>query len=233
MKFAVQLYSLRELTAARGLKESLRVAKSAGFDGVEFAGFGDLTPAEAKDELNALGLEAMGAHVSLAELAAQGEALFACLGLPTMTVPYLAESEREFAGASLRSLVETFAGRCDLCYHNHDFEFRGGGNLVRTLLDEVPGLGWEADIFWLKAAGLDPVAELERAGERVRLLHVKEHAPDGSCPVVGEGDADCAGALAFGVRQNLSWAVLEAEQFAGDPEPYLAACCAEMRRLAR
>ena len=38
MKFAVQLYSLRELAAREGAEAVLRTVAQAGYDGVEFAG---------------------------------------------------------------------------------------------------------------------------------------------------------------------------------------------------
>lgn len=39
MKFAVQLYSLREYIAENGLESALKIVSDAGFEGVEFAGF--------------------------------------------------------------------------------------------------------------------------------------------------------------------------------------------------
>ena len=44
MKFAVQLYSLRELAKREGAEAVLRTVSEAGYDGVEFAGFYDLSP---------------------------------------------------------------------------------------------------------------------------------------------------------------------------------------------
>ena len=63
-------------------------------------------------------------------------------------------------------------------YHNHNLEFAPVGNTTGwdVLMGETdPGLVFvEADVGWIAAAGLDPVAFLQRWRGRVRWLHVKD-----------------------------------------------------------
>ena len=65
-----------------------------------------------------------------------------------------------------------------LGYHNHNFEFAPLGNTTgwEVLMRETdPSLVFvEADVGWVAAAGLDPVAFLRRYSGRVRWLHVKD-----------------------------------------------------------
>jgi sugar phosphate isomerase/epimerase len=65
-----------------------------------------------------------------------------------------------------------------LGYHNHNFEFAPLGNTTGwdVLMRETdPSLVFiEADVGWVAAAGLDPVAFLRRWRGRVRWLHVKD-----------------------------------------------------------
>lgn len=65
-------------------------------------------------------------------------------------------------------------------YHNHNLEFAPIGKTRGwdILWSETePGLvSFEVDIGWVATAGLDPVAFLEKAKGRVKLLHVKDVA---------------------------------------------------------
>lgn len=63
-------------------------------------------------------------------------------------------------------------------YHNHNFEFApaGGSNGMEILLANTdPALVvFEADVGWMAAAGVDPIAYLGRHRGRFRLMHVKD-----------------------------------------------------------
>lgn len=65
-------------------------------------------------------------------------------------------------------------------YHNHNLEFGPSGDTTgwAVLMRETdPALvSFEVDIGWVSASGQDPVAFLDKAGGRVRLLHVKDVA---------------------------------------------------------
>ena len=65
MKFGIQLYSLKDEIAKRGVDEIFALVKRAGFDCVEFAGFYGLTPAEMKALLDKHGLEGESAHIGI------------------------------------------------------------------------------------------------------------------------------------------------------------------------
>lgn len=69
-----------------------------------------------------------------------------------------------------------------LGYHNHNIEFAPIGNTTgwEVLMRETdPSLVFvEADVGWVAAAGLDPVAFLRRHSGRVRWMHVKDIKPE-------------------------------------------------------
>ncbi len=70
-----------------------------------------------------------------------------------------------------------------LSYHNHNPEFRplqGGSSGLDILLAETdPGLvGFEMDVGWVAAAGVDPVPLLKRQPHRFRMMHVKDIKAD-------------------------------------------------------
>ncbi|MDE0546696.1 sugar phosphate isomerase/epimerase [Microbacterium sp. C7(2022)] len=66
-----------------------------------------------------------------------------------------------------------------LSYHNHTAEFRrlaSGGTAFARLAErtDAEAVAFELDCFWAVTAGADPLALLDRLGERVRLLHLTD-----------------------------------------------------------
>jgi len=63
-------------------------------------------------------------------------------------------------------------------YHNHWWELEShldGTTALEAFADNLdPGVILEVDTYWAAVGGVDPVALLERLGDRVRLIHVKD-----------------------------------------------------------
>jgi len=67
-------------------------------------------------------------------------------------------------------------------YHNHNWEFArspGGKRPIEILLGASPLLQWEMDLAWLVRAGEDPIEWMDRFGDRITAIHVKDIAPSG------------------------------------------------------
>lgn len=60
----MQLFTLRDETAA-DFRGTLRKVAELGYEGVEFAGYGDIPAEEMKALLDELGLKGFSSHVSL------------------------------------------------------------------------------------------------------------------------------------------------------------------------
>ena len=72
MKFAVQLYSLRDhIHSGDDLLWILEEVKKLGFEGVEFAGFYDVPAEKLREKLDALGLVCVGMHMGLDDFTAE------------------------------------------------------------------------------------------------------------------------------------------------------------------
>ena len=66
MKFAVQLYSVRDhINDGKDMLDVLGKVKEIGFDGVEFAGYFGLSAEELKARCDELGLTVVGSHLGL------------------------------------------------------------------------------------------------------------------------------------------------------------------------
>lgn len=198
---ALQLYTLRTLLPD-ALEPTLHAVRDAGYRHVELAGLHGRTATEMREILDEVGLDVIAAHVPLARFEADlsGVAEEAkVLGYEWLVVPGIGSQERT------PELVDSLPPRLDewarsladqglrLAYHNHDFEFeitRGGVSLFDAIVDRTdPSLVTiELDVYWTAVAGHDPAALIATLGERVRLLHAKDRAPDGGYTNVGQGD---------------------------------------------
>ncbi|HZA02992.1 MAG TPA: sugar phosphate isomerase/epimerase [Propionibacteriaceae bacterium] len=112
-------------------------------------------------------------------------------------------------------------------YHNHDHEFtaevdgRPALEVFADLLD--PSVQLEIDLYWATAGGADPVALLQRLGDRVVAVHVKDgpmrpgitarELPNDQQPA-GRGDVPLAEVLSAGF--DIRYAVIEFDHYEGD-----------------
>lgn len=112
-------------------------------------------------------------------------------------------------------------------YHNHDHELSAtidGTPVLEVfagLLD--PAVVLEVDLYWATAGGVDPVGLLQRLGDRVIAVHVKDgpirpgissrQLPLDQAPA-GAGDVPLAAALA--AATSAQYAVIEFDHYEGD-----------------
>jgi len=77
------------------------------------------------------------------------------------------------------------------CYHNHAFEFEGGGEEFRALCDLTnPDLVHLClDIGWVERSGTSPYEVAKEYRNRIRYLHLKDTL-DGKFVNLGEGTVD-------------------------------------------
>jgi sugar phosphate isomerase/epimerase len=160
-------------------------------------------------------------------------------GFEYVVCPYIAPQDR--GGVDMmRSLGETLnrAGETcrksglQLCYHNHAFEFKpeGNGILLDTLLQTADAklVGLELDIMWSTVAGVNPVSILNKYGDRVMLMHLKnvapgvekrynEQVPRTAFREVGNGVVDIPAVLKAAANAGVKHYFVEQDQTPGDP----------------
>ena len=104
---------------------------------------------------------------------------------------------RRAPGQGRRSASQT-AGY-DFAWHNHDFEFEplaDGSVPQQHILDAAPDIGWEIDVAWVIRGGADPLPWIDRYGDRIVAVHVKDIAP------AGEGPTRTAGPMSATARST-------------------------------
>jgi sugar phosphate isomerase/epimerase len=113
-----------------------------------------------------------------------------------------------------------------LCYHAHGYEFQPHEN--GTLLDYMMNntnpdyVSFEMDIFWIQFGGGDPVALLNKYGDRWKLMHLKDMrkgikkdltgltSPENDVPL-GTGELDIPGILKAAKKVGIKHYFIEDE----------------------
>lgn len=222
MRLGIQLYTLRNLDES--LPETIERVGDTPFEGVQLSGFGDSTPAEVASALAAADLDVAGAHVGINEIRddyAETLATYGELGCDEFVVPsydseaFESESAAREAGRDVASVADRLAADgVMLHYHNHTFEFTplDDGTAFDAFADAAAGVGLEIDTGLANHGGADPVALLERYGDRVSLVHLTDSRP-GSMDTrhmdLGTGDVDLEACVDACAEADVDWLIFE------------------------
>jgi len=228
-KIGLQLYTVRHRIATDGYEAVVRQVAHLGFAGVETAGFpSGTTPADAAKLFKELGLTVIGAHAGLPLDERKNEILdtMAALDSPYLVLPYVSPDEVKSLDA-IKALVDRLneaqpiaaAAGLKLLVHNHSAEFLlvdGRPALEYVLEWADPDVLFELDTYWIKVAGIDPVAAVQKFGKRAPLLHIKDGTGIREDPqvVAGQGVMDIP-AILKASGTNTEWAIFEADRVAG------------------
>lgn len=262
---SVQLYTLAEQFSA-DMSGSLAKLAAMGLENVEAFDF-VRRPDEIRAALDAAGLASPTGHAPLLsdELwtpdgsipTPAPEVVFeaaAKIGMKTVIDPFVAperwltlEGVNDIADR-LNALVETAAGfGLNVGYHNHAQEFVAEFDGVTAyekfveLTDERVVI--ELDLFWALTGGQDVVGLVQRLGDRLVAVHVKDGVVPASnpwAPGAGEfgsasldqraaGTADVPLAEALRAASGLQYAVIEYDNAPGDVFDDIAASLAFLK----
>jgi sugar phosphate isomerase/epimerase len=184
MSYSIQLYTLRD-ALQNDLPGTIKKVADIGFTQVEPYNF-VATAQELGAALKANGLTAPSGHAPL--LSQDQDAIFAAakeLGITTVIDPYLPAEHWQSAediqatAAKLNAAAKKGAEYgIRVGYHNHAWELESiidGQTALEYfagLLD--PELVLEVDTYWVAVGGQDPVELLQRLGDRVKFIHIKD-----------------------------------------------------------
>lgn len=228
---ALQAYTVRNQTAQDFAKTMKEVA-AVGYKFVELAGYGNLGRAKAaRQALDDAGLKAVSGHYSLDLLETKLDQVkedAETLGIDTIVCPFLPENRRGDAKAyeAVAKTLERVGSELHgpgyiLAYHNHNFEFQKFGDKtgLDILFENTPAhlVAAEIDVYWVKHAGHDPVQLIEKLGDRVRLLHLKDmtEGADKKFAPVGTGTIDFKAILAAADKAGVRYGIVEQDQTYG------------------
>mgnify|MGYP002557188060 CR=1 FL=1 len=229
MKFAVQLYSLREKVEKEGIESVIQTIAKAGYDGVEFAGFYGYTPVEMSSLIQKYGLTPISMHCGVKDVE-ENLPFIDKLNIKNVFVAY--EPKVRFDDEeNFKKLLSDFEKAHKLLaprgvtlgYHNHAHEFEDGKDRMKQLLLALPYLKAEPDVCWLTVAGKNAASYLDELGEKLVLVHIKEVAQkDTGEAIIGEGKVDMRGVFTQMKKKDVKWAILEAEHITCNVDEYLS-----------
>lgn len=243
---ALQLYSIHKVFWTDPAR-NLAVLKEAGYDGVEFAGYGGKSARELRALLAAAGLRAAGTHVN-GDVDLVGDALKRTLdfcaeaGIESVTTPHAkrnsAEAYRAF-GRAMGAAAEAAAPYgikvgVHSTYHHFNDKYDGVAAWDLIYRDASPRLQQQVDTANTFHTGADLVALLKRYPNRHHSIHMKENVPTkegvlGVPPTDGGACVPWREVIAYmKTEPELRWWIVEAE---GRPDSLApaAACCRVLR----
>jgi sugar phosphate isomerase/epimerase len=213
----IQLYTLRN-ELGKDAAGTLKQVAAAGYKQVELYGFPDADAmiAGAKDA----GLAVNSSHFaweSAVNPKDAGMSDFAKIidkakatGLSHLVIPYLHDANRaslddykKVAANSNKAAAMCKEAGIQLSYHNHSFEFQpkdGGKSGFDIFIEEFSSdMKFELDVFWVKAAGVDPVELINKLKGRVSQLHLKDLMEGAETPNYGSLPQDAFKELGSGI----------------------------------
>jgi len=207
---AYQLYCSRNFPP---MSDTLAMLASAGFKAVE--GFGGLyaDPEALKAGLDANGLTMPSGHFGLDMVEKDpGRAIHVAkvLGTQKVIVPHIGADQRPSDAAGWEAFGKRLAAAgkpiedagFTFGWHNHDFELADlGGGVTPLDLIAAAGVDLELDLGWVRVAGHDPVAWIQKYADRIMAVHIKDIAKDGEA-VDEDGWAD----VGYGI---MDWAAIK------------------------
>ena len=186
-EISVQLYSVRDQAAA-DYEGTIRASAGMGFGCVEPAGFPGSSPEEAARLFQELGLKAPSCHCALPIGDEKNKVIETALLLghrylitgcpPRFHADFESvESVKALAGLYSEAAANAAEHGLQVGYHNHDWDLCAidGRRGYEIFLEKTPAtVLWEADVFWVAKAGLDPAAFIREIGARGKALHFKD-----------------------------------------------------------
>jgi sugar phosphate isomerase/epimerase len=245
----LQLYTVRDAMQKDPAATLAKVAQ-IGYTSVEGAtytgtqNFYGMAPAAFAKLLKQNGLIIPSSHYRLGEEKTNGEISKGTIlhdwdkavddasaaGIKYMVCAYLSDAERGGIDRykTIAEQLNKAGERCkksgiQLCYHNHDFEFKPQGNTLPfdILLNSTDKnmVKMEIDLYWVSKAGKDPVQLINQHPGRFPLWHVKDmdRTADKAFTEVGNGSIDFKKIFTHANTAGMKYFFVEQDKTPGDP----------------
>lgn len=233
--FGIQLWSVKEALAKDTLGVLQHLSKS-GYKKIEsFEGekgiFWGMKNTEFKKHMDALGMQLVSSHCDNTNNFERKAAEAAEIGMKYLICPYKGAQKsldhyKKFAdefnacGAIAKKHGIRFA------YHNHDYSFvpMDGQIPQDVMMDNTNNdlVDFEMDMYWTVAAGVEPIAYMDKHPGRFKLVHVKDmtklsNGEHESC-VIGKGVIDYKNLLSKVAKRGIQHMIVEQESYTGTNE---------------
>ena len=225
--FGLQMYTLRDVLP-KDPKGVLRQVASFGYKQLEgYEGpqgmFWGMTNKEYDRYVTDLGMKMVSSHCDMNKDFERKADEAGAIGMKYLICPYLGPNQSlDF----YKKAAERFNECGAICaqrglkfaYHNHDYSFKPvEGQLPQDVMMQSTNkdnVDYEMDIYWVVAAGQDPVAWFKKYPNRFRLSHVKDRKGSEST-TLGTGNIDFGSILKAGTEYGMQYYIVEQEAYEG------------------
>jgi len=231
LPFGIQLWTVKEDLTANA-KDTLAKLAAYGYNQVEsFEGgkgmFWGWKHTEFKKYMDDLGMKIVSSHCNHLVNFEQKAAEAAEIGMEYLICPWKGP-QKNIDG--FKKAAEEFNKAGEICkkngirfaYHNHDYSFKPiDGQVPQEVMmkeSDKALVDFEMDIYWVVAAGEDPMAWFKKFPGRFKLCHVKDlkQTDKGHESVqIGRGSIDFPTVLKAGIKSGLTRFIIEQEAFTG------------------
>lgn len=202
----IQLYTLRE-QIAKDTAGTIKTVADAGYKQVEPYGFPNADDMIKASKDN--GMEVNSSHFaweSVTDPSKKGTVPFEEIlekarnhGISHLVIPFVHAHNREtlddykrLAENLNKAALKAKSAGIQLAYHNHNFEYKpleGGKTGYDVFIKEfIKEMQFELDVFWVRAAGVDPVEMMKKLEGRVSQLHLKDIKRGLNLPLFDTGE---------------------------------------------
>ena len=229
--FGLQLWTVKE-DMEKDAKGTLKKIADYGYKQIEsFEGskgvFWGMDHKEFKKYMDELGMKIVSAHFDTSKDFERKAAEAAAIGMKYLICPHKGPQK---SIDDYKKIADEFNKNGETCkkngirfaYHNHDYSFvpMKGKVPQDVMMDNTnkDTVDFEMDIYWVVAAGNDPLTYFKKYPNRFRLCHIKDLAKTKSghesCQL-GKGTIDFKTILKAGTEAGLKYYVVEQEAFTG------------------
>jgi len=194
MKLGAQLYTLRHyIQNERDFAFSMKEVAKMGYTTVQVSAIGPIAPEKIRSICDENGLEIAITHTNQERILDDTDAvireheIMGCdyIGLGMMQERYRTPEWIDHFVSDYKEPAKKIAAAGKLLmYHNHAVEFQkfNGKLVMDTLLDGFTPeeMGITVDTYWVQAAGGDVCAWIEKLGDRIPCVHLKDMAALGN-----------------------------------------------------
>ena len=215
MDYGIQLYSVRDL-AEKDLSAAVKRVAELGYSSVEFAGFFGHSADEVNEMLRENNLRVSSTHSGFDDLVNNYDetvAFHKAIGNSLYILPGVDLSSQEkldVCGKKASEISKRLAeDGITLAYHNHarEFELNTDGSLIYEQLLYRTDLKLEVDTYWAFVGMKNPIALLDRVGDRLVCIHIKDGTADGQGMPLGKCEAPVAAVYDYAVKNNIHMVV--------------------------
>lgn len=196
-RMGIQLYSVRD-GMEQDFEGTLKKVHELGYTDVEFAGFYGRTPEQINELLAKYDLKISGTHSAFDDLVNNYDetvAFHKAIGNKNYIVPAYDLTNQGYLDAFVEKAAviskKLAADGIRLGFHNHSREFmmQADGSVAYEQLIYRTDIMLELDTFWAFVGMGDALAMMDRLGDRLGFIHLKDGTKEGKGKPLGLGEA--------------------------------------------